>query len=73
MNDQILPKGVKDMPFLDRSDLIHLTTHTVMHNLTEGIILVIIILMLFFGNVRGASSSRSPSRSRCCLPRSVSA
>jgi len=55
LNDQILPKGVKVVPFLDRSDLIHLTTHTVLHNLTEGIVLVIIILMLFLGNVRGAS------------------
>jgi heavy metal efflux system protein len=54
LNDQILPKGVKVIPFLDRSDLIHLTTHTVLHNLTEGIVLVVIILMLFLGNVRGA-------------------
>src|SRR5271168_5327642 len=54
LNDHILPKGVKVVPFLDRSDLIHLTTHTVLHNLTEGIVLVVIILMLFLGNVRGA-------------------
>jgi cobalt-zinc-cadmium resistance protein CzcA len=54
LNDHILPKGVKVVPFLDRSDLIHLTTHTVLHNLTEGIVLVIVILMLFLGNVRGA-------------------
>jgi cobalt-zinc-cadmium resistance protein CzcA len=54
INDLILPKGVKVVPFLDRSDLIHLTTHTVLHNLTEGIVLVVIILMLFLGNVRGA-------------------
>ena len=54
LNDHILPRGVKIVPFLDRSDLIHLTTHTVLHNLTEGIILVVIILMLFLGNVRGA-------------------
>ncbi|NYF81165.1 CusA/CzcA family heavy metal efflux RND transporter [Granulicella arctica] len=54
LNDYILPKGVKVVPFLDRSELIHLTTHTVMHNLTEGIVLVVIILMLFLGNVRGA-------------------
>ena len=32
----------------------HFTTHTVLHNLTEGIILVVIILFLFLGNVRGA-------------------
>jgi cobalt-zinc-cadmium resistance protein CzcA len=50
----LLPPGVKVVPFLDRSDLTHLTTHTVLHNLTEGIILVILILMLFLGNVRGA-------------------
>jgi cobalt-zinc-cadmium resistance protein CzcA len=54
LNDRVLPEGVKIIPFLDRSDLIHLTTHTVLHNLTEGIILVVIILMLFLGNVRGA-------------------
>jgi cobalt-zinc-cadmium resistance protein CzcA len=54
LNDRILPKGVKVVPFLDRSDLIHFTTHTVLHNLTEGIILVVIILFLFLGNVRGA-------------------
>jgi cobalt-zinc-cadmium resistance protein CzcA len=54
LNDHIVPKGVKVVPFLDRSELIHLTTHTVLHNLTEGIILVVIILMLFLGNIRGA-------------------
>jgi cobalt-zinc-cadmium resistance protein CzcA len=54
VNDHILPQGVKVVPFLDRSDLVHLTTHTVLHNLTEGIILVVVILMLFLGNVRGA-------------------
>jgi len=50
----LLPPGVKVVPFLDRDDLVHLTTHTVLHNLTEGIILVMIILFLFLGNVRGA-------------------
>ena len=54
INAHVLPKGVKVIPFLDRSDLIHFTTHTVLHNLTEGIILVVIILFLFLGNVRGA-------------------
>src|SRR5580698_4024882 len=54
LNNLILPKGVKVVPFLDRSDLLHYTTHTVLHNLTEGIILVVIILFLFLGNVRGA-------------------
>src|SRR6202166_162051 len=36
LNDHILPAGVKVVPFLDRGDLIHYTTHTVLHNLTEG-------------------------------------
>ncbi len=54
LNNGILPKGVTVVPFLDRSDLVHYTTHTVLHNLTEGIILVVIILFLFLGNVRGA-------------------
>jgi cobalt-zinc-cadmium resistance protein CzcA len=54
LNDYLLPPGVKVVPFLDRSDLLHYTTHTVLHNLTEGIFLVIIILFLFLGNVRGA-------------------
>ena len=54
LNDHILPPGVKIVPFLDRSDLLHYTTHTVLHNLTEGIILVVVILFFFLGNVRGA-------------------
>jgi len=54
LNEQILPQGVRVVPFLDRSDLVHLTTHTVLHNLTEGVLLVSIILFFFLGNVRGA-------------------
>jgi cobalt-zinc-cadmium resistance protein CzcA len=54
LNDQILPAGVKVVPFIDRSDLVQYTTHTVLHNLTAGIFLVVIVLFLFLGNVRGA-------------------
>src|SRR5580692_4225469 len=54
LNEQILPPGVKVVPFLDRSQLVEYTTHTVLHNLSEGIILVSIILFLFLGNLRGA-------------------
>ena len=50
----ILPRGVKVVPFLDRSDLVRYTVDTVEHNLTAGMILVSIILFLFLGNVRGA-------------------
>ena len=54
LNNHILPHGVKVVPFLDRSVLVHFTVHTVEHNLTEGVILVSLILFLFLGNVRGA-------------------
>jgi heavy metal efflux system protein len=54
LNERILPPGVKIVPMLDRSDLLRYTTHTVMHNLAEGMILVTIILFFFLGNVRGA-------------------
>ena len=54
LNERILPPGVQIVPFLDRSDLVHYTTHTVMHNLTEGVLLVSVILFFFLGNARGA-------------------
>jgi len=54
LNTQILPPGVKIVPYLDRDDLVHYTTHTVLHNLAEGMILVVIILFIFLGNIRGA-------------------
>ena len=54
LNDHILPPGVKIVPFIDRSDLVHFTSHTVLHNLSEGMILVSLVLLLFLGNVRGA-------------------
>ncbi len=54
LNEQILPKGVTIVPFLDRSDLLKITTSTVLDNLTKGILLVALILFLFLGNARGA-------------------
>jgi len=54
LNNRVLPKGVKVVPFLDRSDLLGLTTHTVLHNLRDGILLVVLVLFLFLGNLRGA-------------------
>src|ERR1700731_619362 len=54
LNNPIPPPGVKVFPFIDRSDLVHFPSHTVLHNLTEGMILVSIILFLFLGNIRGA-------------------
>ena len=54
LNSHVLPPGVKIVPYLDRDELVHYTTHTVLHNLAEGMILVVIILFIFLGNVRGA-------------------
>jgi cobalt-zinc-cadmium resistance protein CzcA len=54
INDHILPPGVKIVPHIDRDDLMHYTLHTVLRNLTEGILLVVLILFLFLGNVRSA-------------------
>jgi cobalt-zinc-cadmium resistance protein CzcA len=54
LNARVLPKGVKIVPYLDRSDLVHHTTDTVIHNLVEGMLLVATILFLFLGNVRSA-------------------
>jgi cobalt-zinc-cadmium resistance protein CzcA len=54
LNEHILPPGVKVVPFLDRSDLIGYTTHTVLRNLTEGFLLVSLILFIFLGNLRSA-------------------
>src|ERR1700751_320230 len=50
----LLPVGVKLEPHLDRSELMHHTTHTVLRNLTDGVLLVTLVLFLFLGNVRSA-------------------
>jgi cobalt-zinc-cadmium resistance protein CzcA len=52
LNNRILPKNVRIVPYYDRSDLIKVTTHTVLHNLLMGMSLVIIVLFLFMGNIR---------------------
>src|SRR5215475_12442065 len=50
----LLPVGVRLVPHLDRSELMRHTTHTVLRNLTDGVILVTLVLFLFLGNVRSA-------------------
>jgi heavy metal efflux system protein len=52
LNERILPPGVRIVPHLDRSNLVHYTTQTVLHNLTEGVLLVTVVLFLFLGNAR---------------------
>ena len=54
LNEHVLPPGVKIVPHIDRDDLVHYTTHTVLRNLTEGILLVVLVLFLFLGHVRSA-------------------
>ncbi len=52
LNEKILPKDVKILPFYDRTDLIGLTTKTVEDNLLRGMALVVIILIFFLYDIR---------------------
>ena len=54
-HDGSLPPGVKVVPYYDRSALIALTTHTVLHNLIFGCLLVFLIQWIFLGNLRSAT------------------
>ena len=53
-HDGGLPPGVRIVPFYDRSSLIAVTTHTVLHNLIFGCLLVFLIQWIFLGNLRSA-------------------
>jgi heavy metal efflux system protein len=52
--DGSLPPGVKLVPYYDRTSLVAVTTHTVMHNLIFGCILVFLIQWVFLGDLRSA-------------------
>src|ERR1700733_13521727 len=52
LNGKILPDDVKIKPFYDREDLVNFATHTVLHNMTEGIIFVPVIVFLFMADWR---------------------
>ena len=54
LNHGILPKGIKIVPYYDRTELINLTTRTVTHTLIEGMLLVGLILLAFLGNLRAS-------------------
>ncbi|HEY7290061.1 MAG TPA: CusA/CzcA family heavy metal efflux RND transporter [Vicinamibacterales bacterium] len=54
MNESVLPRGVRIVPIYDRTDLVDNTLHTVTHTLLEGLIIVVSVLFLFLGSVRGA-------------------
>jgi cobalt-zinc-cadmium resistance protein CzcA len=53
-SDGSLPPGVKIVPFYDRSSLVGVTTHTVLHNLIFGCLLVFLIQWMFLGDLRSA-------------------
>jgi cobalt-zinc-cadmium resistance protein CzcA len=50
----VLPDGVQVKPYYDRRELINVTTHTVIHNLLFGILLLFVIQYIFLGNLRSA-------------------
>ncbi|MGD0127641.1 MAG: efflux RND transporter permease subunit [Terriglobia bacterium] len=54
-HDGSLPPGVHVLPYYDRSSLIAITTHTVLHNLIFGCLLVFFIQWIFLGNLRSAT------------------
>jgi cobalt-zinc-cadmium resistance protein CzcA len=53
-SDGTLPPGVKVVPYYDREALVSVTTHTVLHNLIFGCLLVFLIQWIFLGNLRSA-------------------
>lgn len=54
LNNEILPKGTRIHVFMDRTNLVNTTLHTVLRTLLEGMALVILVLLLFLGNWKGA-------------------
>lgn len=54
VNAKVLPTGVEIVPYYDRSWLIAKTLKTVFTNLTEGAMLVMLVLFIFLGNLRAA-------------------
>ncbi len=53
-HSNILPPGVHIEKIYDRSDLIKVTTHTVLHNMIEGMLLIFVLQWVFLGNLRAA-------------------
>ena len=53
-HSSILPPGVRIERIYDRKDLIDITTHTVLHNMVVGIILIVLLQWVFLGDLRSA-------------------
>ncbi len=54
LNDSILPKGMRVVPFYDRTDLVGLTLSTVHENLLTGFALVVAVVWLFLRSILGS-------------------
>ena len=53
-NSSILPPGVRIERIYDRKDLIETTTHTVLENMSVGIVLIVLLQWIFLGDLRSA-------------------
>jgi cobalt-zinc-cadmium resistance protein CzcA len=54
INRDVLPRGMKIVPFYDRTKLVDTTLHTVSHNMIEGAALVTLVLWLFLRAISGS-------------------
>ena len=54
LNNNILPEGIRIETFMDRTNLVDTTLHTVSHTLLEGMALVLIVLIVYLGSWKGA-------------------
>ncbi len=54
----------------DRTDLINVTTRTVLHNMMVGMMLIFLVQWMFLGDLRSAVIVGAPFPSRCCSPSS---
>jgi cobalt-zinc-cadmium resistance protein CzcA len=54
LNDEVLPKGMRIVPFYDRTRLVDTTLHTVSHNMLEGALLVVLVIWLFLRAISGS-------------------
>ncbi len=68
----VLPPGVHVERIYDRSALVDITTHTVLHNMLMGVTLIFLIQWLFLGDLRSALIVATTIPSRSCSPSSFS-
>jgi len=54
MNEVVLPRGVRLIPIYDRRELVQSTVATVLHNLIEGALLILLICLVFTSNLRAS-------------------